>query len=300
MADPGPEPEPWGVLLTAHGSVDDLDELPAFLTRIRHGRPAPPELVREVRRRYQAIGGSPLLAISERQAAALATRLGAPVFVGMRLSRPELDQALRQALAHGLRRLCLLPLAPFSVHVYADAARRALEALSRPELELVSVTAFGSSAELVSAHANAIARQLAELPVDGTELVLTAHSLPESVIASGDPYQSEFENSARAIGAKLGRPAQIAYQSQGLGGGAWLGPDLKTVLESARARGTRHIVVAPVGFLAEHVETLYDLDVEAKAWSAELGLVFTRMPALNAAPELIEALARTVERALFR
>jgi ferrochelatase len=154
----------------------------------------------------------------------------------------------------------------------------------------------------VTAHANAVARKLAELPGGGLEpeIVLTAHSLPKNVIASGDPYQTEFENSARAIGAKLGRPVRCAYQSQGLAGGDWLGPDLKSVLESARAQGARHVVVAPVGFLADHVETLYDLDIEAKAWATELGLLFTRVPALNAAPELIEALARTAERALFR
>jgi ferrochelatase len=294
-----PDPTPSGVLLTAHGSVEDLDELPAFLARIRHGRPAPPELVSEVRRRYEAIGGSPLLGITEYQGAALSMRLGVPVFVGMRLSYPELGDALKRALERGVHRLCVLPLAPYSVHVYHEAARHAAEAL-KGTLELVPVAPFGSSPELVSAHASAISKHLDALPRDGVELVLTAHSLPASVVAAGDPYQTEFENSARAIAVKLGRPAQLAYQSQGFGGGAWLGPDLKSVLEAARARGTAHVVIAPVGFLADHVETLYDLDIEAKAWAADLGLQFTRVPALNAASELVEALARTVERALFR
>jgi ferrochelatase len=294
-----PDPTPSGVLLTAHGSVEDLDELPAFLTRIRHGRPPPPELVSEVARRYQAIGGSPLLGITERQAALLSSRLGLPVFVGMRLSRPELGDALKCAVDRGVRRLCVLPLAPFSVHVYADAARSAAAELGA-QLELVPVAPFGSSAELVAAHASLIARHLERLASDRVELVLTAHSLPSSVIAAGDPYQSEFESSARAIASKLGRPAQFAYQSQGFGGGAWLGPDLKSALGAVRARGSVHVVIAPVGFLADHVETLYDLDIEAKAWASELGLELTRVPALNTAPELVEALARTAERALFR
>ena len=288
-------PQTQGVLLTAHGSVEDLDELPEFLTRIRHGRPPPPELVAEVRRRYAAIGGSPLLRVSLRQAELLEARLGLPVFVGMRLSRPELGEAIAAARRRGLQRLCVLPLAPFSVHVYAEAARRALEAESGVPLELVSVAPFGSAPELVRAQAQAIVPHLQAGPA---ALVLTAHSLPLSVVEGGDPYRDEFEKSARAIAAALGVPAQIAYQSQGFGGGAWLGPDLKTTLQGLCNVG--RVVVAPVGFLADHVETLYDLDVEAKGWAAELGLEFTRVPALNTATELVEALAQAVERALFR
>lgn len=236
-----------------------------------------------------------MLKISQRQAELLESRLGMPVFVGMRLSRPELGDAIEAARRRELKRLCVLPLAPFSVHVYAEAARRALESAPGAPLELVPVSPFGSAPELVSAQAKAIAPHLQAGPA---ALVLTAHSLPVSVIQSGDSYRDEFEKSARAIAAELGVPAQVAYQSQGFGGGAWLGPDLRTTLEGMRNVG--RVVVAPVGFLADHVETLYDLDVEAKGWAAELGLELTRVPALNAATELIEALARAVERALFR
>lgn len=295
-------PDADGVLLTAHGSVEDLTELPEFLKRIRHGRPAPPELVAEVTRRYEAIGGSPLLRITEQQAALLSKQLGLPVYIGMRLSKPELSAALEQARGDGRRRLCVLPLAPYSVHVYAAAAEKALAAQPEPhrgELSLVPVAPFGTSSELVSAHAERIREALPEAN-DGVEIVLTAHSLPQGVIDGGDPYQREFELSARAIGAALGRHVELAYQSQGFGGGAWLGPDLKSVFEAQKARGVRQVVVAPVGFLADHVETLYDLAIEAKAWADEVGLRFTRVPALNSAPGLIDALAAAVRRALFR
>jgi ferrochelatase len=289
-----------GVLLTAHGSVEDLDDLPEFLKRIRHGRPAPPELVAEVRRRYEAIGGSPLLRITEQQAELLSKQLRLPVYIGMRLSKPELADALAQARRDGVRSLCVLPLAPYSVHVYAAAAEKTLAAHPHQgELSLVPVAPFGTSSELVSAHAARIRESLREVG-DGAEVVLTAHSLPQGVIDGGDPYQHEFELSARAIGAALGRHVELAYQSQGFGGGAWLGPDLKSVFEAQKARGVREVVVAPVGFLADHVETLYDLAIEAKAWADELGLGFTRVPALNAAPGLIDALAAAVRRALFR
>jgi protoporphyrin/coproporphyrin ferrochelatase len=293
-------PDAEGVLLTAHGSVEDLDELPEFLKRIRHGRPAPPELVAEVRRRYEAIGGSPLLRITEQQAALLSKELGLPAYIGMRLSKPELAAALDRARGDGVRRLCVLPLAPYSVHVYAAAAEKALGAHPhRDELSLVPVAPFGTSSELVSAHASRI-REALSATSDGAVVVLTAHSLPQGVIDGGDPYQREFELSARAIGAALGRHVELAYQSQGFGGGAWLGPDLKSVFEAQRARGVRDVVVAPVGFLADHVETLYDLAIEAKAWADELGLGFTRVSALNTAPGLIDALAAAVRRALFR
>jgi ferrochelatase len=289
-----------GVLLTAHGSVEDLDDLPEFLKRIRHGRPPPPELVAEVRRRYEAIGGSPLLRITEQQAELLSKQLGLPVYIGMRLSKPELADALAQARRDGVRTLCVLPLAPYSVHVYAAAAEKTLAAHPHAgELSLVPVAPFGTSSELVSAHAARIRESLREVG-DGAEVVLTAHSLPQGVIDGGDPYQHEFELSARAIGAALGRHVELAYQSQGFGGGAWLGPDLKSVFEAQKARGVREVVVAPVGFLADHVETLYDLAIEAKAWADELGLGFTRVPALNTAPGLIDALAAAVRRALFR
>jgi ferrochelatase len=289
-----------GVLLTAHGSVEDLDDLAEFLKRIRHGRPAPPELVTEVRRRYEAIGGSPLLRITEQQAELLSKQLGLPVYIGMRLSKPELADALAQARRDGVRTLCVLPLAPYSVHVYAAAAEKALAAHPHQgELSLVPVAPFGTSSELVAAHAARIRESLRDVG-DGAEVVLTAHSLPQGVIDGGDPYQHEFELSARAIGAALGRHVELAYQSQGFGGGAWLGPDLKSVFAAQKARGVREVVVAPVGFLADHVETLYDLAIEAKAWADELGLGFTRVPALNTAPGLIDALAAAVRRALFR
>lgn len=287
-----------GVLLTAHGSIEDLDELPQFLARIRHGRTPPPELVEEVRRRYVVIGGSPHLRITKAQAAALEAALGLSVLVGTRLGRPELGSALEAAFARGLRTLCVLPLAPFSVHVYLQAARQALDERTLPGLELVAVEPWGTAPELVAAHAQRIAPHLAS--GDRTVLLLTGHSLPTSAIAAGDPYQTQFEASARALESALGFPVRIAYQSQGLSGGQWLGPDLRSELERAAAEGTRRVVVAPIGFLSDHVETLYDLDVEARTVAEALGLAFVRVPALNTDPGLVSALAAVARRALFR
>ena len=291
-----------GILLVAHGTVERLDEMPKFLERIRHGRPPSPELVAELVRRYQAIGGSPLLEITRRQAAALAERLGLQVLVGMRLWNPSVEDALREAAQRGLKRLVLLPLAPFSVHVYWQAAQRSRQAVAA-ELgdrtpRLVPVEAWGEEPELVAAQARGIEPLLASEPADETALVLSFHSLPTRVIQAGDPYQSLAESAARTVAGKLGVSHELAFQSQGADGGSWLLPDLPTVFERVAEAGRRGVVVSPIGFLAEHVETLYDLDIEAKALAEGRGLRFQRAPALNADPGLVSAMAAVAERAL--
>jgi len=128
--------------------------------------------------------------------------------------------------------------------------------------------------------------------------VLTAHSLPSVAIRAGDRYQAEVEASARALSERLSRPCQLAYQSQGADGGEWLGPDLRQTFERLAQEGVRQLTLCPFGFLADHVETLYDLDIEARTWAEALGLGFERVPALNTAPGLIEALANVARRAL--
>ncbi len=284
------------ILLTAHGTVQRLEELPAFLARIRHGRPAPPALVAEIQRRYAAIGGSPLLEITQRQADALQQRLGLPVFLGMRLWRPELSTAIEQAAQAGVTRLCVLPLAPFSLHVYQRAAEDAAREREL-SIELVPVAPFGQSPGFIAAQVAQLEPYLRRTVTE--EVVLTAHSLPNRVIALGDTYAEQVRAAARAIADSLGRPCSLAFQSQGADGGDWLGPELRETLQALRERGQSRVVVAPFGFLSDHVETLYDLDVEARAWAADLGLEFERVPALNTSPGLLDALEGACREALF-
>jgi ferrochelatase len=290
-----------GILLVAHGTVTDLAELPAFVARIRHGRPAPPGLVEELRRRYEAIGGSPLLRVTEEQARALEADTGLPVLLGMRLWDPSVETAFRAAARRELKRLVLVPLAPFSVDVYGAAARRSLDSV-RAELgaltpELVLCEPWGSEPDFVATHADALSAQL-RLDSRASAVVLTAHSLPSAAIRAGDRYQAEVEACVQAIAQRLGRPCQLAYQSQGADGGEWLGPDLRQTFEQLASGGVRQVTLSPVGFLADHVETLYDLDIEARGWARTLGLGFERVPALNTHPGLINALARVAGRAL--
>src|SRR5450432_2827096 len=292
-----------GILLVAHGTVSELDDLPAFVARIRHGRPAPPGLVGELRRRYEAIGGSPLLRVTEEQARALESKAGLPVLLGMRLWDPSVEAAFREAARRELTRLVLVPLAPFSVDVYGAAARRSLEAV-RAELgagtpELIVCEPWGSEPAFVEAQRSAVAARLS--PADrapNSAVMLTAHSLPSVAIRAGDRYQAEVEASARAVAERLRQGCELCYQSQGADGGEWLGPDLRQTFERLVQRGAKRGVLSPFGFLADHVETLYDLDIEARGWATRMGLAFERVPALNTDPGLITALNNVALRAL--
>jgi protoporphyrin/coproporphyrin ferrochelatase len=292
-----------GILLVAHGTVSALDDLPAFVARIRHGRPPPPGLVEELRRRYEAIGGSPLLRVTEEQARALELKTGLPVLLGMRLWEPSVEGALREAARREITRLVLVPLAPFSVEVYGAAARRSLEAV-RAELgasapELVVCEPWGTEPAFIEALRVGLAARLALVGSGAdTAVILTAHSLPSVAIRAGDRYQAEVEASARAVSERLGRGCELCYQSQGADGGEWLGPDLRQTFESLVSRAVKRVVLSPFGFLADHVETLFDLDIEARARASSMGLSFERIPALNTDPGLIEALKGVALRAL--
>lgn len=285
-----------GVLLVAHGTVENLDDLGAFVARIRHGRPAPPGLIEELRHRYEAIGGSsPLLQTTREQAQALAKRLEAPVLVAMRLWEPGVEKALVGAAALGLTRLVVLALAPFSQHVYWDAAVK-VAAATQTSIELVPSAPYAEEPEFIAAHVDAIQR----LASPHAAVVLSAHSLPRVAIQRGDPYARLVEASAAAVGAGLGdgRPVRLCYQSQGADGGDWLGPTVRETLTALAAEGQREVVWAPFGFLADHVETLYDLDVEALAIAKELSLSLVRVPALNLHPGLTAALAAVAIRSI--
>jgi len=283
-----------GVLLVAHGTVENLDDLGAFVARIRHGRPAPPGLVEELRHRYEAIGGSsPLLHTTREQAQALAKRLEAPVLVAMRLWEPGVDQALAGAAALGLSRLVVIALAPFSQHVYWDAAQKVAVA-AKTSLELVPSAPYAEEPDFVAAHVRAIQSHASP----DAAIVLSAHSLPRVAIERGDPYARLVEAAAAAVAARLGRPVHLCYQSQGADGGDWLGPTVRETLAAVAAEGQREVVWAPFGFLADHVETLYDLDIEACAVATELSLSLTRVPALNVNDGLISALAAVAIRSI--
>lgn len=289
------------VLLLSHGTVASLDELPTFLTAIRRGHAPSPELLAEVRRRYEVIGGqSPLCAINAELARKLSERVGLPCWDAARFGSPPLREVLERLATNGVQRVLVLPLAQHSAPIYAEAARAAAAGLS---LELQPIGNWGQHPTLLALFASKVEQALAaaEKPV---RVLFSAHSLPRSVIEAGDPYETEV----RAAAAEIARianvqNARVVFQSQGMSSGpggrpvAWLGPDLESALQEARRDGEHDVLVAPVGFLADHVEILYDLDVEAKARAAELGLGLTRTESLNSDNAFVSVLAQLVDEA---
>lgn len=305
-----------GVMLVAHGTVDSLDDLPEFLAKIRRGHPAPPELLAEVRRRYEAIGGkSPLNTINRELAGRLEERLGVPVRAANRLFRPYPKEVLTELVGTGVERIVVVPLAQHSAQIYGEAVKEAAREAGL-DLEIVAAPNWGRTPELTEAFARSIVAALEEVPDgerDRTSLLLTAHSLPVSVIEAGDPYEVEFRASAEEIARRVRELAPgrfvdhaVAFQSQGMSSGpggrpmAWLGPDLRSRLEVLATRGRKEVVIAPVGFLADHVEILYDLDIEARGWAAELGLTLRRAQSLNASDGIVDALASVYRDAIAR
>ncbi|MBX3189717.1 MAG: ferrochelatase [Labilithrix sp.] len=291
------------VVLVAHGTVDSLDDLPEFLTNIRRGHPAPAELLAEVRRRYEAIGGqSPLNAINRELARKLEARLGLPVRLSNRLFAPYPRDVLGALAASGVTRVRVVPLAQHSAHVYGEAVR---EAARDRGIEVTAAPNWGRTPALTDAFARAIVASVREGAGEGgAALLMTAHSLPMSVVEAGDPYEEEFRASAEDVAARARALAPgvivahaVAFQSQGMSTGAggrpmpWLGPDLRHQMEELAAHGHRTVVVAPIGFLADHVEILYDLDIEARAWADELGIALRRTRSLNASDALVDVLA---------
>lgn len=281
-----------GVLLVSHGTVDRIEDLETFAKNIRHGRPPPPELVAELRRRYEAIGGSPLNAVSSRLVEGLKTRLGVQVLWANRFWSPDIASQLRQLQQWGVQRVAVVPLAQHSAHVYeADVCKAATELTG---LELVFARNWGLHEALSDAFAKRIAMAVEGLDRARTTVVMTAHSLPKSVVERGDPYEREVRASAEAI-AKLVGPDlrwKLAFQSQGMSDvpGGWLGPDLPATIADVAGRGDAAIVFAPIGFLADHVEILYDLDIEAAAMTRDKGLSYARARSLNADEDFVDVL----------
>ena len=299
-----------GVLVMAYGGPDSLADVPAYLQDIRGGRPTPPALVAEIRERYRRIGGrSPLRAATERQAAALGRALRrrgveAAVAVGMRHWQPRIAAAVRQLAAQGVTEAVAVALAPHysrhSVGAYQDQVRAAAAELAEaPRFAFVSH--FGDHPRFVAAVARGLLQARAALRApERARVLFSAHSLPAAWVEGGDPYPEQLRASAAAAAARAGlqpRQWRQCYQSAGARPGAWLGPSLEEELRAAAADGVAEVLVAPFGFVADHVEILFDIDIELRELGAALGVSVRRTPSLDCDGGLIAALADRVREA---
>ncbi|HUI42824.1 MAG TPA: ferrochelatase [Terriglobia bacterium] len=312
MPDSAPQSERRGVLLLAHGAPDRLEDVPAFLLSLRNGRPLPPQAVEEIIGRYRAISGqsggpqgeaSPLTRLTERQAEALRARFERPVYVGMRNWQPYIAAAVRQAVADGIERLTAVCLAPQNSRTSVGQYRQALDEARQKLAPGVSVDFIESwhdhpgliaafSARLVTALGLVRAEAAGPVPV-----IFTAHSVPERTIREGDHYEQQVRETARRVAEATGIEAgrwSVAFQSQGMTPEPWIGPTVESEIDRLAALGHRHLLIAPVGFVCDHVEILYDIDIAFRRYAQDKGVTISRPESLNDSPLFIEALADLV------
>ena len=281
-----------GVLCMAYGSPATEVDIEAYYTHIRGGRKPTREALDELTARYRAIDGSPLTAVTRAQAAALGKQLGLPAFVGMKHAPPFIGDGAAEAQAAGIKRLVALPLAPHFAEMSVGGYRRALAAAW--DGDLVFVPGFHDHPAFISAIRTVLSESLAESWPD--HLFFTAHSLPARIVAEGDGYHDRLLESCRLVEAGMKLPkSEFAFQSASTTGEPWLGPDL---LEAVERSGARNVLVCPIGFVADHLEVLYDLDVEAQAFATSHGITIRRTASFNTRPEFIAAMAAVVTDAL--
>ena len=301
---------PIGVLVMAYGGPASLEELPGYLADIRQGRPTPREILAEITENYRAIGGrSPLLEVTRRQVDALQDSLGDAYrcYLGMRHWTPWIEEVVGKMVEDEVTRAVGLVLAPqfsaLSVARYQQKVADGLE-LYRGRIDVRHVPSYHDAPGLIEAFASRVREGISRWPdaeQERVHVVFSAHSLPMRVLASGDPYGEQCLETARLVAERAGLPGggwSWSWQSAGRSPEPWAGPDLGEHLEELAGRGIRDVVSVPVGFVSDHVELLFDIDVRARAIAERSGIRLERPPALNDDSVFVETLAALVrERA---
>jgi ferrochelatase len=289
------------VLLLAHGAPDRLEDIPAFLLNVREGRKLPEAAVNEIIRRYSLIGGSPLLRLTTLQAQCLAKLLGRPVYVGMRNWKPFIAEAVRQIEADGIERLVALCSAPqnsrTSIGLYKKYLFEQVERLA-PNVQVDFIENWHDHPGLVEAFRERVATALACVQAEAggpVPVIFTAHSVPEKTIQGGDPYEQQVRETAALVAKAAGlEEYSVAFQSQGMTSERWIGPTVESLIDQLASHGQRHVLLAPVGFVCDHVEILYDIDVAFREYGMTRGVTVHRSESLNDSPRFIRALAAIV------
>lgn len=306
-----------GVMLMTYGSPATLDDIPVYMTNVRGGRAPEEELVIEFRRRYDLIGGSPLLRITQEQAAALEAELNrrhpdGPRFkaaAGMRFAPPYVADVL-PGLAEGCSRIVGIIMSPqyspILMRGYVDAITKAAAALGRDDLSVTVAEDWHLQPDFIAAIAERVRAALDRFPPEEraeVPVLLTAHSMPLRVVRDEPDYIGHLQETAAAVAEAAGLTPeqwQFCYQSAGHTPEEWLKPDFADLMPELRAAGKRRVLIAPIQFLADHLEILYDIEIGAREQAESNGIAFARTESLNTAPRFIAALASVVEDVLAR
>jgi ferrochelatase len=301
-------PPPIGVLFMAYGSPDDLADMPAYLLDVREGKPPSPGLIEEITHRYQEIGGrSPLLERTREQARAVEEELNRrfsrqgqtfKAYVGMRHWQPRIATAVEEMSVDGVSQAVALVMAPHTSELSVGKYYQALDsALNGHAIQFARITGWHDHLGFLDALAGKVSEGLAKFEREMPYVIFTAHSLPAVILGRGDPYDAQLNETAAVMAARLSLPERrwrFCYQSAGASAIPWLGPQIEPVVLELAEAGERNLLVVPIGFVCDHVEVLYDIDIGARRIAAAHGARLERSPSLNASPELVTALADLV------
>ncbi|RPI32687.1 MAG: ferrochelatase [Chloroflexota bacterium] len=292
----------------AYGGPDSLDDVEPYLLDVRGGRPTSPQLVEEIKERYARIGGkSPLLEITRQQAQSLQQELDRRVgdglfrtYVGMRHWAPRIREAVEQIHDDGIRHIAAMVMAPhyssMSTEVYLERLREAIGDLGG-DIEVTAIRSWHDHPGLVAAIAGNARQTIDRFEGSSPFVLFSAHSLPSRILARGDPYADQLNQTAQLVAQELNLPGDrwsFCFQSAGRTQEPWLGPSIEAEIPRLVELGEKNILVTPVGFVADHVEVLYDVDIEAAGLVSQAGARLERTPSLNASPAFISALASII------
>jgi len=291
------------VLLLAHGTPEALDEIPEYLRNVTGGRPLPESVVEEIRHRYSLIGTSPLTKLTLQQGEMLSRELDLPVFVGMRNWKPYIADAVRVMRASGITKIAAICLAPQNSRTSVGLYKRAL--FAETDGMQVDFTEGWADHPLL---ADAFAERLRAVWTPGTPVLFTAHSVPERTVQStpdapADSYADDARRTAAMVAERVALAPNewlFAFQSQGQSGGPWIGPTVEDTLTALRGKGVKRVILQPIGFLCDHVEILYDIDIAFRQFAARLGIELVRPESLNDSHLLTDALTNLARKGLAR
>jgi protoporphyrin/coproporphyrin ferrochelatase len=286
------------VLLIAHGSPERVDDIPEFLQNISRGRPMPEAVVREVQHRYSLIGSSPLTRITRQQADGVAKELGIPAYVGMRNWHPYIADTLRQMTSDNVGQAVAVCLAPHNSRTSVGLYKEVLQGARAP-FAVEFVEEWHDEPLLIEAFAEKLRTGWAEACRDqgkAVPVLFTAHSVPTRTITEGDPYEMQTRETAALVAALVPEIGEwsFAFQSQGMSGGEWLGPTVEDTIAKLREAGHTSVFVQPIGFVCDHVEILFDIDILFGDFAAARDMKLYRAESLNDSPTFAKAVAKIV------